>query len=177
MSFTDLSSGTIVSWLWDFGDGTTSTQQWPQHVYTQPGNYTVKLTVTDVNNDSHTETKNNFVRTVVYEKNIDNVDYPKSHYGAKTLLFRGPLEVPQEQMKYARMFYGGCDSAHYYTDTFNRGIFFFATNSAELSEVTMAEYLKTYVNGKSDYEIWQILQGIEPLYDYYDFRKPPSQQW
>ena len=45
--FTDLSIGQISSWLWNFGDGTTSNQQHPTHTYTQPGQYTVRLAVTD----------------------------------------------------------------------------------------------------------------------------------
>jgi len=43
---TDL-DGTIASYLWDFGDGTTSTSQNPQHTYTVPGKYVATLTVTD----------------------------------------------------------------------------------------------------------------------------------
>jgi PKD repeat protein len=43
---TDL-DGTIASYLWDFGDGTTSTDQNPQHTYTVPGKYVTTLTVTD----------------------------------------------------------------------------------------------------------------------------------
>ena len=39
--------GTIVSWHWDFGDGTTSNQQNPTHKYTKAGEYTVTLTVMD----------------------------------------------------------------------------------------------------------------------------------
>jgi len=39
--------GTIVSWLWSFGDGGTATQQSPQHTYATAGNYTATLTVTD----------------------------------------------------------------------------------------------------------------------------------
>jgi PKD repeat protein len=35
------------TWLWDFGDGETSTQQNPTHTYTTANNYTVTLTVTD----------------------------------------------------------------------------------------------------------------------------------
>lgn len=41
------SDGTISSWLWDFGDGTTSTSANPNHTYNTAGTYTVSLTVTD----------------------------------------------------------------------------------------------------------------------------------
>jgi PKD repeat protein len=47
--FTDSSqvnSGTISAWYWDFGDGTTSTQQTPSHTYTVPQLYTVQLIAT-----------------------------------------------------------------------------------------------------------------------------------
>jgi PKD repeat protein len=45
--FTDLSTGptAITSWLWDFGDSTTSTSQNPNHVYGSPGEFTVTLSV------------------------------------------------------------------------------------------------------------------------------------
>ncbi len=36
-----------VSWSWDFGDGTTSTEQNPVHVYTDGGYYIATLTATD----------------------------------------------------------------------------------------------------------------------------------
>lgn len=35
------------SYLWEFGDGTTSTEMNPEHFYTMEGNYKVKLTVTN----------------------------------------------------------------------------------------------------------------------------------
>lgn len=41
------SDGSIVSWLWDFGDGTTSTSANPNHTYNAAGSYAVSLTVTD----------------------------------------------------------------------------------------------------------------------------------
>ena len=44
VQFTDNSSNYPTSWLWDFGDETTSTEQNPTHTYTKPGNYTVTLT-------------------------------------------------------------------------------------------------------------------------------------
>src|SRR5688572_4115102 len=34
------------SWMWDFGDGTTSTIENPSHTYLSPGSYTITLTVT-----------------------------------------------------------------------------------------------------------------------------------
>jgi PKD repeat protein len=50
VTFTDGSidsDGSIVSWIWDFGDGTTNTPQNPRHRYRIPGTYTITLTVTD----------------------------------------------------------------------------------------------------------------------------------
>ena len=55
--FTDLSTGGATSWLWDFGDGTTSNQQNPTHEYTQLGTYTVKLTVKNAAGDTDTKTR------------------------------------------------------------------------------------------------------------------------
>jgi PKD repeat protein len=46
-SFFDTSSGDIESWLWDFGDGTTSDLQNPVHLYTYDGPFEVCLTVYD----------------------------------------------------------------------------------------------------------------------------------
>ncbi|MHC3130141.1 MAG: PKD domain-containing protein [Candidatus Bathyarchaeota archaeon] len=39
--------GTIVNYLWDFGDGNTATGVTSDHAYSEDGNYTVTLTVTD----------------------------------------------------------------------------------------------------------------------------------
>lgn len=44
VSFTAQAAGS-TSWLWDFGDGDTSTQQNPTHTYTNNGTYLVRLTV------------------------------------------------------------------------------------------------------------------------------------
>lgn len=46
-SFTDLSQY-ATSWLWDFGDGTTSTAQNPSHTYLDDGGYTVTLTASNI---------------------------------------------------------------------------------------------------------------------------------
>ena len=55
VTFTDTSVGTLTDWLWDFGDGTTSTlQNPPAHAYNTAGNYVVTLTVTDAAGEAAT---------------------------------------------------------------------------------------------------------------------------
>ncbi|MBM3174058.1 MAG: PKD domain-containing protein [Chloroflexi bacterium] len=45
VSFTDLSTGQVTYWHWDFGDGHFSSQKAASHTYTSPGVYTVSLAV------------------------------------------------------------------------------------------------------------------------------------
>jgi PKD repeat protein len=40
------------NWSWDFGDGSNATQQNPQHSYSEVGEYTIILTVTDASNET-----------------------------------------------------------------------------------------------------------------------------
>ncbi|NOZ46790.1 MAG: PKD domain-containing protein [Chlorobi bacterium] len=60
VAFADSSVGQINNWLWDFGDGTTSTEQNPVHIFQIPGTYSVSLTVSDDFN-SLTETKTDYI--------------------------------------------------------------------------------------------------------------------
>jgi gliding motility-associated-like protein len=60
--FTDTTqSPYVTSWLWDFGDNSTSNLKNPAHNYTAPGLYTVKLTVTTSYGCSATITKTNYI--------------------------------------------------------------------------------------------------------------------
>ena len=45
VAFKDESIGTVTSWHWDFGDGTSSTEQNPTHSYKAPNNYIVTLDI------------------------------------------------------------------------------------------------------------------------------------
>lgn len=51
IQFMDFSEGEdIQNWHWDFGDGNSSTEQHPVHIYNEEGNYIVKLNI--IANDS-----------------------------------------------------------------------------------------------------------------------------
>ena len=52
VTFTDASPGQIISRVWDFGDGTTSTDPVSLHTYANAGKYQVRLTVTGQSGDS-----------------------------------------------------------------------------------------------------------------------------
>jgi len=49
--------GYIASWDWDFGDGSTGSEEIVEHVYTEAGTYTVTLTVTDNATLTNTDTE------------------------------------------------------------------------------------------------------------------------
>lgn len=55
------SSRDDVAWLWDFGDGDFSTSKDPDHYYTAPGTYTVKLTVWDQDGNIDSLVRTNYI--------------------------------------------------------------------------------------------------------------------
>jgi PKD repeat protein len=64
VQFTDESTNEPTAWLWKFGDGQTSTEQNPTHVYTNAGSYSVTLTAT---NEYGTTTKTFTHAVTAYE--------------------------------------------------------------------------------------------------------------
>ncbi|WP_321423206.1 PKD domain-containing protein [uncultured Methanobacterium sp.] len=60
VQFTDTSSNNPTSWTWDFGDGSTSTEENPTHTYSTPGTYTVSLTAANSAGNS-TQTQTNLI--------------------------------------------------------------------------------------------------------------------
>ena len=63
VSFTDLSTD-AVSWLWDFGDGSSSMNQHPGHIYNVSGLYTIKLIVTNTFGCSDTLIRVNYIEVL-----------------------------------------------------------------------------------------------------------------
>nr|NQU94330.1 PKD domain-containing protein [Bacteroidota bacterium] len=58
--YIDLSLGSPTSWNWDFGDNSFSTSKFPSHLYSDPGYYTVSLTI-HKNTQSDTEIKTDYI--------------------------------------------------------------------------------------------------------------------
>ncbi|HSE71576.1 MAG TPA: phytase [Nocardioidaceae bacterium] len=85
VSFTDTSTGAPTSWSWDFGDGGTSTQQNPTHVYDDPGTYTVTLTATN-GQGSDTVTRTNLIT-------VSAVQAPVASFTATPTSGTAPLTV------------------------------------------------------------------------------------
>lgn len=52
-----LPASNAVSWAWDFGDGTTSTEQNPNHTFTKGGKYQVSLSIKDDQGTEYSDTK------------------------------------------------------------------------------------------------------------------------
>jgi PKD repeat protein len=70
-----------VSWSWDFGDGKTSTEQNPVHVYDAGGYYVAKLTATDSKGETITKSVNLAVDLRPYDYLVG--DHTTADYAGK----------------------------------------------------------------------------------------------
>ena len=81
VQFIDQSAGVVLSWLWDFGDGSTSSAQNPTHTYSSSGNFTVSLTITGLGG-SDTEIKENYISVTRKASTIElNISVSRITFG------------------------------------------------------------------------------------------------
>lgn len=59
--FQNFTTGHIIRYFWDFGDGSTALDKSPIHTYTQEGIYTVKLNVITSTGGQGVQTKNGYI--------------------------------------------------------------------------------------------------------------------
>jgi PKD repeat protein len=104
--------GTITSYLWDFGDNTTSTEQNPSHAYSTLGPQTVTLTVIDSANETTVMTKQVTVQNRAPTASITLVSNPTPGRG-QPITFNATASDPDEgdTLTYAWNFGNGATAA------------------------------------------------------------------
>lgn len=84
ITFSDETFGApIVSWLWDFGDGRSSTKQNPIHYYLVTGAYNVRLTVESAGGDQARQYKQVYITIISVGS---SVHYPDMELRSSSLL-------------------------------------------------------------------------------------------
>ena len=87
---TVINSSTIVSWLWNFGDGFTSPLQESEHIYASAGTYPVTLTVIDTAGCSNSVTH----QVLIIARPIANFDYALPNCAGTSTVFTNKSVAP-----------------------------------------------------------------------------------
>jgi PKD repeat protein len=91
----DSDGGSIVSYTWDFGDGTTGEGAIPQHTYSMEGIYTVSLTVVDDEGASNTNSTTATISGApVLDLDIVSLKVTKSQVVGKAISIQLSVENP-----------------------------------------------------------------------------------
>ncbi len=96
-SFTDQSTsdfGSIRTWLWDFDDGTTSTERNPRHLYNLSGSFNITLTVTNAGGCSNSLSKLAFVRAYEPIRSLFSFSKPVQCKPPETIRFTNNTTGP-----------------------------------------------------------------------------------
>ena len=86
VQFADSSTGLPTSWLWEFGDGSTSTSANPLHVYQNNGSFSVRLTVSN-SSGQDTRSKTGYITVA------SNPSPPVADFSGNPLTGSAPLAV------------------------------------------------------------------------------------
>jgi PKD repeat protein len=86
VNFTDLSTDVVNTWEWDFGDGNTSDQQNPANVYTEGGQYSVRLKITGPGG-SDSIVKQNYIEVLFVPPTAEFIGTPASGFAPLDVQF------------------------------------------------------------------------------------------
>ena len=93
VAFTDMSTGNLTSWSWDFGDGNYSKLQNPKHKYSKDGSYKVSLTVYNESDSCiSTITKEVFAGSLVCKADFNTIINQENGLARFTSLSTGAAE-------------------------------------------------------------------------------------
>ena len=97
VQFTSLSQGNPTSWLWDFGDDSTSTDQHPIHTYNDTGYFDVKLVVSN-QQSADSVIKQDYIHVYLFMRGDANgdckIDIADIVYLVNYLFIDGPAPDP-----------------------------------------------------------------------------------
>lgn len=79
------------SWLWNFGDGATSTEQHPTHIYREPGAFTVSLAATN-SSGTNTKTNTNYISVQVCSIPVRIQRTPLTSYSTIQAAYDGAMD-------------------------------------------------------------------------------------
>ena len=111
--------GTIAKWYWDFGDGTLSDQQNPEHIYAIAGNYNVKLIVENANGCQSTESIVSISVTVPPIVDFKMPDFCLKDGTASFKNFSTDANGSTNQLLYAWDFYNPYTNTHQFSSLRN----------------------------------------------------------
>lgn len=87
------------TFLWEFGDGNTSDQENPSHIYARPGVYVATLTLIDGEGNSSSDTANVTVGTSLPTVRIVQPENALYLFGIKLLPWRRPVVIGEITIK------------------------------------------------------------------------------
>jgi gliding motility-associated-like protein len=105
-----ITNGSILAWDWDFGDGGTGTGPAPQHYYTAPGLYSVKLRVTTEFGCVDSITLPNSVRVVASP--VTAINSADTVCQNRTITFSGVVSVPDTSALTWKWYFANGDSSN-----------------------------------------------------------------
>ncbi len=168
--FTDRSTGEINKWHWDFGDGHTSEDQNPEHIYLKSGNYDVTLTITNKDGLKKQYVKKQYIDVSIFDTVIDNVVYPVPHYSIYTMIKGNGATLKPNTYRYKRLFFDSCNVERYFLDSLKQGVVFYSKKVSNSEGLFV--YLELYLNGESDAKILKKLNILYPsAYGLFDFNR------
>ena len=99
VNFTDQSTNNPTSWNWEFGDGGSSFEQNPTHVYNTEGAYTVSLTVSN-SNGIDTETKSNLIIVSGSGETVYSDNFNRTEIGDNWIIRNGNWSIEDNKLKH-----------------------------------------------------------------------------
>jgi hypothetical protein len=159
--------GTITSYFWDFGDGTSSTEKTPTHNYQQKGEYIVTLNVTDSKGIQGTDTTYARIQDITnHPPNQPTINGPVSGVAGDKLIFTISATDPNSDHLYYFIDWG--DNTEIYSDqtSYKSGEEIQATHKwPQHGQYTMKVKAQDCYGAESD---WKILEVTMPKTNIYN---------